>query len=152
MTVDQNFKNLSVTDKAKALLKIHEGFEEKVYFCPANKLTIGYGRNLQDRGINEEEADYLLNNDVNLAINELESIIPNFHKIDSNRQSALIDMIVNLGRPKFLKFKNTIKAIKNENWELASKEMLNSKWARQVPNRAMLLSNIVRYGKGFNDE
>ena len=46
------------------LLIYHEGLRLGVYRCPAGKLTIGVGRNLEDRGITEEEAYYLLRNDI----------------------------------------------------------------------------------------
>jgi len=59
-----------------AQLKKHEGFRSKVYKCPAGYLTIGYGRNLETNGLTKEEAEYLLQKDVEKIETELSKRIP----------------------------------------------------------------------------
>ena len=51
-------------EKLKESLIKNEGLELKVYICPAGYKTIGVGRNLETRGITQEEAIYLLDNDI----------------------------------------------------------------------------------------
>ena len=113
----------------------HEGLRLKPYYCPAGKLTIGVGRNIEDNGISEDEALYLLQNDIERCVDELREIFDNFDMFDENKKTALIDIIFQLGKPRFLTFKKMIKAIKNEDWQLASKELKDSRLCKQVPNR-----------------
>ncbi|MFA5628138.1 MAG: glycoside hydrolase family protein [Thiohalomonadaceae bacterium] len=125
----------------------HEGLRLKPYRCPAGKLTIGIGRNLEDRGITEEEARYLLQNDINSVILALQKAIPEiFRNISYNRQSVLVNMGFNLGVQGLLGFKKMLAALANCNFELAAKEMLDSKWARQVGKRATELADMMIRG------
>src|SRR5713101_3726055 len=81
----------------KLLLVKHEGLSLKPYRCPAGKLTIGVGRNLDDRGISEDEAAMLLDNDIRFVWKELSRVLPGFTLLDETRQNVLMDMCFNLG-------------------------------------------------------
>lgn len=133
--------------RIQGLLIKHEGLQTKVYTCPAGKLTIGIGRNLEDRGITEIEAEYLLNNDIVHCHNQLSSSLPFYDKLDDIRQEVLINMCFQMGLYGLLKFKNTLSFIEQGNYVNASAEMLNSKWALQTPNRAKELSKILERGE-----
>ena len=58
---------------ANQLIK-HEGLRLTPYRCPAGRLTIGIGRNLEDKGITEKEAVMLLKNDIQECIENLKTI------------------------------------------------------------------------------
>ena len=58
-------------------------------------------------------------------------------------------MTFNLGMPRLKKFSKMISAIEEKEWTLASKEMLNSKWANQVGNRANRLSEMMEIGEDY---
>lgn len=133
-------------------LKKHEGLRLKVYDCPAGKKTIGYGRNLEDRGITEDEANQLLLNDVNQINIDLKVMFPprfwfEFKQFPDYIQSIFINMAYQMGIDGFFKFRKTIQLVIEKNYEKASLEMLNSKWAKQTPNRAKELSNLMKGGK-----
>src|SRR5438876_896932 len=64
------------------LLVKHEGLSLKPYRCPAGKRTIGVGRNLDDRGISEDEAAMLLGNDIRFVWKELSRVLPAFTSLD----------------------------------------------------------------------
>jgi lysozyme len=116
--------------KIKESIKKHEGLKLKPYLCPNKKLTIGYGRNLQDNGITVLEAEKLLETDLlNLKL-ELEDSINFFHKLDHIRQNVLIEMAYNMGVPKLLNFKNTLEYMRKGDFINASTEMLDSAWHR----------------------
>ena len=89
-------------------LIFHEGMELKPYRCTAEKLSIGAGRNLDDKGITEEEALYLLHNDIAECRLDLVSIFPFFPGFSVGRQWALIDLRFNLGPSRFRGFKKMI--------------------------------------------
>ena len=133
-------------DNLVDMLIAHEGIELKPYLCPAGRLTIGVGRNIQDLGITREEAIYLLRNDLARVESELYGRFTWFAFLSSNRKNALIDMCFNLGITRFLTFKRMIEAFKEGNYSKAANEMLNSKWADQVGDRAVDLSDMILRG------
>ena len=128
-----------------ASVKTHEGLKLQVYKCPANRLTIGYGRNLDDRGISKEEAEMLLLNDLETSTKEAKKF-EFYENLTSNRQDVIVEMIFNLGLTRFKKFKKTIGYINQANYSAAADEMLDSRWAKQVGQRALTLSNKFRAG------
>ena len=134
---------------ATKLIKKHEGLRLKPYRCSSQKITIGYGRNLQDNGITLEEAETMLQHDVGAAIKEAESL-PFFASLNEPRQAVIVDMVFNLGLPRFGMFKKMIAAIECELWHVAANEMLNSRWARQIGKRANTLSEMMRLGTEIN--
>lgn len=118
--------------KLKQSIKKHEGLKLKPYLCPNKKLTIGYGRNLQDNGITLHEAEKMLETDLLNIKLDLEDSIKFFHNLDPIRQNVLIEMAYQMGTPKLLNFKNTLKFMEKRDFINASKEMLNSKWHEQM--------------------
>jgi len=130
----------------KELLVKHEGVRLKPYRCPAGKLTIGVGRNIEDNGITEAEAMFLLANDIRRVELELEPFAW-YNGLDDVRKAALVDMCFNLGLPRLLKFRKMIAALARRDYGEAAMEMLDSAWARQVGARAVRLSNMVKTGE-----
>ena len=111
-------------------IKKSEGCSLELYKCPANRTSIGYGRNLQDNGISLSEANFLLDNDLLRCKLELVDNLDFFDSLNDVRQNVLIEMCFNMGLTKFLNFKKTFEYIKNLDFESASLEMLDSKWHR----------------------
>jgi len=128
----------------------HEGLKLKPYRCPAGKLTIGVGRNLEERGITEEEALYLLNNDISVCIEDLKKIFVDtdadseeFETLPETVQRVLLDMRFNLGATGFRSCKKMIQAIKEKDFAQAALEMQDSKWFKQVGNRNKTLVEMI---------
>jgi len=117
-----------------------EDLRLKAYRDTVGKLTIGVGRNLDDRGISKEEAIFMLMNDIAKVRAELEAALPWIDKISPIRQAVLMNMAFNMGIGGLLQFRNTLKFIEQGNFAEASKGMLNSLWAKQVGQRAVRLS------------
>jgi lysozyme len=146
------------TDLLRKLLMQHEGMRLKPYWDTAEppKLTIGVGYNisgrgppqghtieaLRDQGISQEFALQLLDDDIKTVV-EHASTFDWFPYISNIRQTVVCDMIFNLGLNKFKEFKKFIAAIDAADWRLASIEMLNSVWAHQVGERAIMLSRMM---------
>ena len=149
-------------------LIVAEGLRLQVYKDTLGIDTIGIGRNLEDRGITTEEladldiptiehvyeygiteadAVYLATNDVQIVEEELVRAHPCVDRLDSVRQLILIDMAFNMGVPRLCKFKNMWAAVHNEDYPTAAKEMLDSRWARQVKGRATKLANAMHNGE-----
>jgi lysozyme len=126
-------------------IKIDEGFRGQPYECTAGKITIGYGRNLDDNPLTKKEAEYLLRNDLE-KISKEAAKLPYYSELDPYRRGVILNMLYNLGMTRFLKFKNMNKALAMKNYYLAAEEMLDSKWADQVGDRATRLAKIMRNG------
>ena len=138
----------TLMNRIKAQLVRHEGLRLKPYRCTAGKLTIGIGRNLEDRGISQKEAYAMLERDILDFEQQLLNEIPEvYNKLDEVRQSVLLNMCFNLGIKGLLEFKNTLAFIDAGDWERAANGMLASKWAKQVGRRAIELSEMMRKGK-----
>jgi lysozyme len=136
-----------VTKELIERVKKHEGFRSKPYKCSAGKLTIGYGRNLEDVGISKTEAEFLLKNDLYRAASQLGRLNINMYQLNRARKNVLIEMIFNLGLYGVLGFKRMLAALREKDYLKASKEMLDSKWAKQVGYRAKKLASIMALGK-----
>lgn len=128
-----------------AQLKRDEDVRRFPYRDTVGKLTIGVGRNLEDVGLSADEIEYLLGNDLKRVEAEARKF-PWFAGLDEVRQSVVLNMLFNLGETKFRGFANTIKAIESGDYHGAARRMLQSKWARQVGNRAVRLAAMMRTG------
>ena len=125
-----------MNDQLVEQLKRHEGMELKPYRCSEGKLTIGFGRNLDDRGISVGEANFMLRNDISQAYIDLLQNHPWVDQLDAARRDVFINMVFNLGINRFNGFRKAIAAAKVGDFELCAKEMLDSRWSIQVGQRA----------------
>jgi len=134
--------------KAKRLIKKHEGLRLLPYICPSGKLTIGYGRNLEDVGITTMEAELLLQHDIVRIEKEAKEVFKKvWNELDDIRKAVIVDMLYNLGFSRFIKFKKFIAAVKKKDFDTAAKEMLDSLWAKQVKSRATELAELMKKGE-----
>jgi lysozyme len=121
-----------------------EGLELKLYFCKSNKPTIGVGRNCLDNGITEEEAMYLLNNDITNVIKDLDKHWITWRKLPITAQYVCIDLVFNMGINTFMSFRKTRAYMEMDDFEKAGIELLNSKYAEQVGRRAIYNSEQLK--------
>ena len=124
-----------------------EGIRLKPYKDTVGKLTIGIGRNLDDKGISEDEANYLLANDVKEVEDALTEALPWFSGLDEARQGVLLNMGFNLGVRGLLQFHNALHYMEAGDWTAASNELRASKWANQVGARAGRLAMQLQSGE-----
>ena len=133
-------------DELKQRIIKHEGLRLKPYRCSAGKLTIGVGRNIEDNGISESEAYYMLDNDIAQCVLELFNNFPWAKTLSPRRQGVLIEMIFNMGIARFKQFKNMLSACQFGDFEKAANEALNSAWHTQVGKRAETLAKVLKEG------
>lgn len=143
----------------KSLLKKHEGIKLYVYDdatgLPIEKgsivkgnPTIGIGRLvIEDKGITEEEALFLLDNDIKAVISACRETFSWFAFLDNVRAAVVASMVFNLGLGGFLKFKKTISAISQGDYNKAADEMKDSAWYEQVGTRGVELVEMMRTGR-----
>lgn len=129
-----------------AQLDTDEGRCKRIYTDTVGKITGGVGRNLTDRGFRDDEIDLMLSNDVAEAIGECRRMFRNFDSLNDARQEVLVNMMFNLGYARLAGFKKMIAAVHSSNWAEAERQMLDSKWADDVGNRADRLATAMRKG------
>ena len=139
-------------DKLMQAIEQVEGRESKMYMLK-NTPHIGIGHNIVSRTLadetldflgiedesdlmtvelNDEQIEYLLERDLDIAINDAKSVIGQeiFDLLDDERQDVLFDMSFNLGRPRFSKFSKMIVAVQDGDFDEAANQILDSKAAR----------------------
>ena len=133
-------------DLLVAELTRDEGVRLKPYKDSVGKTTIGIGRNLDDVGISEDEAEFLLHSDIARTAAGLDSALIWWRDLDEVRQRVLLNMAFNLGVYALLQFHQTLGFIKSGLWGAAADGMLDSLWAKQVGPRATRLADMMRTG------
>ena len=125
-------------------IKKHEGFVEHIYDDSLGNPTIGYGFAIKDLILDEDIAEEIL-------VRKLERLKDNANRrfnwlrdMPFDVQEVVLNMCYQLGITGFSKFRKAISAMQENDWEEAADEMLDSLWAKQTPNRAKELSDIVR--------
>ena len=152
--------------QAVKLLKIDEGLRLKAYKDTKGLATIGYGHNISGRmltkeehshlfpgrkyhipisemihiwstiGMTKEDAEYLLEQDINLAESDLKLIFGDYwEEIPQRKKVFLTDMSFNLGLARLSGFHKMIEAIKEGDWKKAGEECRDSEAYRQLPKR-----------------
>tara|TARA_Y100000593_G_C4195062_1_gene278876 strand:+ start:28 stop:474 length:447 start_codon:yes stop_codon:yes gene_type:complete len=125
-------------------LKIHEGYKPKVYKCTAGVDTIGIGFAIKDLELSEEVCGLILKEKLEVLEERFEKKFDWFKASPIKAREVMLNMAYQLGFSGFCKFKKTIALLEARDWERASEEMLDSKWAKQTPNRANELSEIIK--------
>ena len=127
------------------LLERHEVRRAFAYRDTVGKLTIGVGRNLTDRGLEEGEIDLLLANDIAIAAAACAEIFgPGFARLPAPRRHALISMAFNMGGPRLAGFRRMRAAVAAHDWTAAAAEALDSRWAAQTGRRAQHIARMLR--------
>ena len=137
-------------ETVKNSIKKHEGFRNKVYKDTLGKRTIGYGHLCvedwweDDKEYTQAELERIFDKDFDKA-KEGASKLYEGCEINDTAKGVIIEMVFQLGTTGVSKFKNMWKALKETppNYSVAKIEMLDSRWAKQTPNRAKELSNIL---------
>lgn len=129
-------------------LKRDEGLRLTAYRDTVGVWTVGYGHAHVPPGTiwTRQKAEQVLRDDALKHGRELEAKAPWIANLDPVRRRVLWNMAFNLGVNGLLGFKNTLAMIQRGEYAKAAQGMLNSKWARQVGQRAQRLANQMRDG------
>jgi len=133
-----------------------EGYKYEIYLDHLGYPTFGVGHLVlktdKEYGlpvgtpVSEERILECLNNDIDIVCKELDKNMGWWNDLDDTRQRVLANMAFNLGLPRLGKFKKFLAAVQEQDWEKAAVEMMDSKWATQVGNRAVRLKEKMLNG------
>ena len=131
-------------------VKAHEGFRNSVYKDTLGKRTVGYGHLCvedhweDNREYTVPELERVLEADLNNAIRGAEELCSDCPVLEDQAKEIIVEMVFQLGKTGVSKFRNMWKALKVPDYPTAAKEMLDSRWAKQTPNRAKEMSDHMR--------
>ncbi len=135
-------------------LELDEGCKYVTYKCSEDRLTFGIGHLVlpddpeydQPVGtaVSSDRVTECFDKDVGTVIAESKKLYPQFDSLPEEVKLIICNMLFNLGLPTLSKFKDMKKAIDAEQWSAAADAMLDSKWARQLPNRSGRLITRMR--------
>lgn len=132
-------------------LKGDEGVKPQAYQDHLGFWTIGVGRLVDARkpgsGLRPSEMDFMLQNDIDDRIEALTRRLPWFQNLDDARKGVLLNMSFQMGVDGLLGFKNTLRMVETGDYMGAARNMLQSKWASQTPERANRMAEQMRTGK-----
>lgn len=130
-------------------LKLDEGLKLHAYQDILGYWTIGHGRLIDERkggGITKAEAEILLYGDVERVQREVRQFIPWYPDQPETVQRALCNMAYQMGLKGLLGFRKTLELIRQGHYYEAASEAMDSKWAKQTPNRAERVARLIRLG------
>jgi len=140
-------------DKLVKELILDEGYKYEIYEDHLGYATLGVGHLILDTDpefgkplgtpVSEERILECLNNDIDIVCRELDKNMPWWKDLDDNKMRVLANMSFNLGMPRLSGFKNFLGALESGDYEKAAVEMMDSKWATQVGDRAKRLRDRV---------
>lgn len=134
---------MDMSNLKKTIIR-HEGKKKKLYKCTADKWTIGVGHNIEDNGLSEAAIQFIFEEDLSTSIAECQRNIIGWDEMPSPVQEALVNLVFNMGINRLMQFKKTLGYLRNGEFGEAAEELLDSRYARQVPTRAQEVSDMIR--------
>ena len=129
----------------RSRIKKHEGYITVPYYDSEGVLTAGIGRNLEAVPFSDDEIELMFTNDLSRARAGAKSF-ECYRLLNPLRQGILVEMVFQMGVTGVSKFKKFLGAANNHDWTTAAEEMLDSKWAKQTPERAKTLAKLFLRG------
>ena len=132
-------------------LAADEGCKLEIYLDHLGYPTVGIGHLITEDDelygfevgseVSQEHVDELFHDDVQRTLRDCELLYSDFNDLPEEAQLIIANMCFQLGRPRLTGFKKMRAAVNSRDWREASRQMLDSKWAKQTPNRASRLSH-----------
>tara|TARA_R100001129_G_scaffold16897_2_gene11051 strand:+ start:150 stop:608 length:459 start_codon:yes stop_codon:yes gene_type:complete len=133
-------------DKLREELEADEGCKYHVYLDHLGLPTAGVGHLLTGKDpeydkpvgtvVSEQRVAEWFEQDINITLNDCEKVYDNWKDLPEEVRLITANMMFNLGYPRYSKFRKCIQAIKDGNWNEAGNQMEDSRWHKQVTNRA----------------
>jgi lysozyme len=140
--------------KLTELLHRDEGVVDEIYLDHLGYKTFGAGHLAKESDpeftqavgtkVSSERINECFREDLRTTLFDCERLYPHFYELPENAQMVIASMAFNLGRPKLSKFKNMKAAVDAGDYVEASAQMLDSRWAQQLPNRSARLAKMMR--------
>jgi lysozyme len=141
-------------DQLREELKVDEGVKYEIYLDHLGLPTFGIGHLVlesdEEHGqpvgtaVSEERVNECFEKDVKQVLSDCKTLYSDFDSLPGEAQLIIANMMFNMGRPRLSKFKGMKAGVDSRDWNKAADEMVDSRWYRQVTNRADRLVNRMR--------
>ena len=141
-------------DELRQEIQNDEGRVNGIYLDHLSLPTIGIGHLIKESDpeyglpvgtvVDDERVNELFDQDIKVTLSECEQLYENFNDLPEEVQKILANMMFNLGRPRLSKFIKLCKAVADRNWQECAIQMENSRWHKQVTNRANRLISRMK--------
>ena len=141
-------------DQLREELKVDEGCVYQIYNDHLGYPTFGIGHlvNGHDKehgwsvgtDVEEDRVEEVFEQDVQIVLSDCEILYPDFYDLPEEAQLIIANMMFNMGRPRLSKFKGMKRGVDSRDWNAPADEMVDSRWYRQVTNRAERLVQRMR--------
>ena len=141
-------------DELRQEIQNDEGRVNSVYLDHLNLATVGIGHLIKESDpeyglpvgtvVDDERVNELFDQDIKVTLSECEQLYGNFNDLPEEVQKILANMMFNLGRPRLSKFRKLCKAVADRDWQECAVQMEDSRWHKQVTNRANRLISRMK--------
>ena len=141
-------------DELREEIQNDEGRVNSVYLDHLNLPTVGIGHLIKESDpehglpvgtvVDDERINELFDQDIKVTLSECEQLYGNFNDLPEEVQKILANMMFNLGRPRLSKFRKLCKAVADRDWQECAVQMEDSRWHKQVTNRANRLISRMK--------
>jgi lysozyme len=141
-------------DQLREELKVDEGVKYEIYLDHLGLPTFGIGHLVLESDeeygqpvgttVSEQRVNECFEKDVEQVLSDCKTLYSDFDSLPGEAQLIIANMMFNMGRPRLSKFKGMKAGVDSRDWNKAADEMVDSRWYRQVTNRADRLVNRMR--------
>jgi len=141
-------------DELRQEIQNDEGRVNSIYLDHLNLPTVGIGHLIKESDpehglpvgtvVDDERVNELFDQDIKVTLSECEQLYGNFNDLPEEVQKILANMMFNLGRPRLSKFRKLCKAVADRDWQECAVQMEDSRWHKQVTNRANRLISRMK--------
>lgn len=141
-------------DQLREELKIDEGVKYEIYLDHLGLPTFGIGHLVVDSdpesgqpvgtAVSEDRVNECFAADVDIVLGDCRQLYDDFDELPEEAQLVIANMMFNMGRPRLSKFKGMKAGVDARDWNRAADEMIDSRWYKQVTNRADRLVERIR--------
>ena len=141
-------------EKLREEIEYDEGSVNKIYLDHLGLATFGIGHLVTEwdeeygwevgTPVSEDRCNEVFDSDIQVVLSDCEHLYPDFNELPEEVQRIIANMMFNMGRPRLSKFKGMKSGVDARDWQKAADEMVDSRWYRQVTNRAERLVERMR--------
>ena len=141
-------------EKLREEIKYDEGSVNEIYLDHLGLATFGIGHLVTEwdeeygwevgTPVSEDRCNEVFASDIQIVLSDCQHLYPDFNDLPEEVQRIIANMMFNMGRPRLSKFKGMKAGVDARDWNKAADEMVDSRWYRQVTNRAERLVERMR--------
>lgn len=141
-------------DQLREEIAEDEGVKYEIYLDHLGLPTFGIGHLVRDDDpehgepvgteVSEDRVNECFDKDVEIVLSDCRQLYDDFDELPEEVQLIIANMMFNMGRPRLSKFKGMKRGVDARDWDAAADEMVDSRWYKQVTNRANRLVERMR--------